>query len=168
MTTVAVAQPQPPRSFETQMVLPFINSTLNVFTSMVKIKPEIAKPRLKEGAGASFDVSGIIGFSGDILGSVVLSFQLQTARKLVASFVGSDVDPTSPDFADAIGELTNMVAGGAKKNLGVNANITVPVVVIGAAHVIARLSGVPCIVIPCHTPDGDFAIEVNIKPANKK
>jgi len=150
------------------MILPFINSTVNVFSSMVGITPEIAKPRLKEGSGASFDVSGIIGFSGEILGSVVVSLQLQTASKLVAAMVGSDVDPTSPDFADAIGELTNMIAGGAKTNLGVLANITCPVVVIGASHVIARLTGVPCIVIPCHTPHSDFAIEVNIKPATKK
>jgi len=160
--------PQPPRRFETTMILPFINSTMHVFSSLVGIKPEIAKPRLKEGSGASFDVSGIIGFSGEILGSVVVSLQLQTAKKLVASLLGSEVDPTSPDFADAIGELTNMIAGGAKTNLGVIANITVPVVVIGAAHTIARLSGVPCIVIPCHTPAGDLAIEVNIKPAIKK
>jgi CheY-specific phosphatase CheX len=55
-----------------------------------------------------------------------------------------------------------MIAGSAKKDLGAVASITVPSVIIGAGHVIARLSDVPCIVIPCGTPVGEFAVEVNI------
>jgi len=67
------------------------------------------------------------------------------------------------DFADAIGELANMIAGSAKKDLGHTASISVPNVVIGGGHIIARLSEVPCLVIPCRTPVGNFAVEVNIK-----
>jgi chemotaxis protein CheX len=162
-TTVAESQPQ--QRTETKLALPFIKSTLNVFQSMIGIKPEIGKPRLKEGNGASFDYSGIIGFSGEIIGSVVVSFATDTAKKLVASFVGSDIETSSPDFADALGELTNMIAGGAKKDLGLIANISVPVVVMGHGHTIARLSGVPSVLIPFSTPHGDFAVEVNIKPS---
>jgi chemotaxis protein CheX len=64
-----------------------------------------------------------------------------------------------------VGELANMIAGGAKKDLGCVASISCPSVVIGPGHTIARLSDVPCIVIPCKTPVGDFAVEINIKPA---
>jgi hypothetical protein len=39
----------------------------------------------------------------------------------------------------------------------------VPSVIIGSGHQIARLSDVPCVVIPCTSPVGDFAVEVNIK-----
>ena len=131
---------------------------------MVKIKPEISAPRLKENAQTTYDVSGIVGFSGEIIGSVVLCFQMETAQKLVAGLVGSEVEITSPDFADAVGEPANMVAGNAKKDLGSLASIGVPNVVIGRGHIIGRLSGVPCVVIPCHTAVGDFAVEVNIKP----
>jgi CheY-specific phosphatase CheX len=56
-----------------------------------------------------------------------------------------------------------MIAGGAKKHLGNAASITVPSVIIGSGHQIARLSDVPCVVIPCTSPVGDFAVEVNIK-----
>jgi chemotaxis protein CheX len=147
-----------------KLIMPFVNSTLNVFTTMMKIKPEISAPRLKEDGHTSYDVSGIIGFSGQILGSVVISFQMETAKQMVIALVGSEVDPTSSDFADAIGEVANMVAGNAKKDLGLVASIGVPNVVIGKGHIIGRLSGVPCVVIPCHTNVGDFAVEVNIKP----
>jgi chemotaxis protein CheX len=76
-----------------------------------------------------------------------------------------DIDPGTADFADAIGELANMVAGSAKSDLGVIANISLPSVIIGHGHTIARLSGVPCVVIPCRTAVGEFAVEVNIKTA---
>ena len=89
-------------------------------------------------------------------------------RKLSSRFVaGMEIEANSPDFADAIGELSNMIAGGAKKDLGALATITVPTVVIGANHCVARLSDVPCIVIPCATPAGDFAVEINIKQLAK-
>jgi chemotaxis protein CheX len=144
--------------------MPFVNSTMNVFSTMVKVKPEIARPRLKEDAGTTYDVSGVIGFSGEVVGSVVISFELASAQKLVSALVGSDVAVDSPDFVDAVGEIANMIAGNAKKDLGVMASIAIPTVIIGKAHLIGRLTGVPCVLIPCHTSVGDFAVEVNIKP----
>jgi chemotaxis protein CheX len=94
---------------------------------------------------------------------VVVSFQMQCITKLASTFAGTELAPGTPEFSDAVGELANMIAGHAKSSLGMSASITVPTVVIGKGHYLARLSGVPCCVIPCTTPVGDFAIEVNIK-----
>jgi chemotaxis protein CheX len=146
-----------------KLIVPFINSVRQVFTTMVKVQTTVERPHIKREPACTYDVSGIIGFSGDIVGSVVVSFQKQAAIRLVSSFAGYEIDPESSDFADAICELANMVAGSAKKDLGSHASITVPSVVIGAGHVIARLSDVPCLVVPCKTPVGDFAVEVNIR-----
>jgi chemotaxis protein CheX len=77
-----------------------------------------------------------------------------------------ELEPGTADFTDAVGELANMIAGGAKKHLGNAASITVPSVIIGKGHQIARLSDVPCLVIPCTTAAGDFAVEINIKKLN--
>ena len=152
------------RKLDSKLIMPFVHSTMNVFTTMMNVKPVIAAPHLKTDARITHDVSGIIGFSGEIIGSVVVSFQLETAKSLVNALVGMEVDATGPDFTDAIGELANMIAGNAKKDLGVSANIAVPTVIIGANHIVGRLSGVPCVVIPCTTIFGAFAVEVNIKP----
>jgi chemotaxis protein CheX len=155
---------QPAPVLNAALIMPFVRSTLQVFTQMVKVNPEIIKPKLKEDAAATYDVSGIIGFSGEIIGSVVVSFEMEAAQKLVSALVGMEVDPSSADFVDAVGELANMIAGSAKKDLGKKASIAVPTVIIGKNHMIGRLTGVPCVVIPCHTSVGDFAVEVNIKP----
>ncbi len=152
------------RKLDSKFIMPFVNSTINVFTTMMNIKPVIDKPHLNDNPATTHDVSGIIGFSGEIIGSVVVSFQMETAVKLVNALVGSEVDPKGPDFIDAVGELANMIAGNAKKDLGLCANIAVPTVIIGKDHIVGRLSGVPCVVIPCNSPAGAFAVEVNIKP----
>jgi chemotaxis protein CheX len=152
------------RKLDSSLIMPFVNSTMNVCTTMLNLTPEISKPHLKEDGLASYDVSGIIGFSGEIVGSVVVSFQMATAIMLVNAMVGMEVDPKSGDFIDGIGELANMIAGNAKKDLGLVANIAVPTVIIGHGHTVGRMSGVPCVVIPCKTKAGAFTVEINIKP----
>lgn len=152
-----------PPVVDVKLIVPFINSVRSVFQTMVKVETTVNRPQLKADSGALYDVSSIVGFSGDVIGNVIVSLQMKAAQKLVAAFAGAVIEPTSPDFVDAVGELANMIAGGAKKHLGNAASITVPSVVIGKGHQIARLSDVPCIVIPCQTPVGDFAVEVNIK-----
>jgi chemotaxis protein CheX len=162
MDTATQAQPV----IDAKLIVPFVNSVRSVFSTMVGVATTVLRPHLKTNPLPSYDVSSIIGFSGTVVGMVVVSFQKQAAEKLATVFAGEPIDSSSPDFADALGELANMIAGSAKKHLGTGASITVPSVVIGAGHTLARLSDVPCVVIPCQTPVGDFAVEVSIKQIN--
>src|SRR4051794_17553258 len=132
--------------FDPKLVAPFLNSVRSVFGMMANVDVTIARPYVKTDDTTTFDVSGIVGFSGALVGSVTMSFGADTARKLVAAFSGAELEPGSPDFADAIGELTNMVAGSAKTTLGPGASITVPTVILGPGHVVARLRDVSCVV----------------------
>jgi chemotaxis protein CheX len=161
--TAAAAVATPPPAINPKMIVPFVNAVRAVFSTMVKVQTTVNRPALKTTPGATYDVSGIIGFSGQTVGSVVVSFQKEAAEALATAFAGSDLKMDDPDFADAIGELANMIAGSAKRDLGSTASITVPSVIIGTGHTLARLTDVPCVVIPCETPVGNFAVEVNIK-----
>jgi chemotaxis protein CheX len=162
-TPAAAAAAPAKMTINPKLIVPFVNSARTVFSTMVGTETIVQRPHVKGNPSPSYDVSGLIGFSGEVIGSVVVSFQWEAAIKLVSAFAGMEILPESPDFADAVGELANMIAGSAKKDLGATASITVPSVIIGAGHKIARLSDVPCIVIPCSTPVGEFAVEVNIK-----
>ena len=150
-------------TLDPKLIAPFVSSIRAVFSTMVGVETTVQRPYLKNDETHSFAVSSIIGFSGQVVGSVTLSFQEETAKKLVAKFAGAELGIHDPDFADAVGELANMVAGAAKKDLGGAASITVPSVVIGSGHNIARLRDVPCVVVPCTSPLGDFTVEVSIK-----
>lgn len=153
-------------SQQTRLVTPFVASARSVFTTMAGTATTTGQIYLKTGAEQPHDVSGIISFSGGVTGSVVIGMSAAVAVKLVAAFSGVEQSLESPDFADAVGELANMIAGSAKKSMGVLANISIPTVIIGGNHKTARLTGVPCIVIPCITKLGSFEVEVNIKPTN--
>jgi chemotaxis protein CheX len=150
-------------SLDPKLILPFVSAVRNLMTKMLGVEAIFDRPRVKNDSEASADFSGIVAFSGTILGVAVLSLHRETAMKLVEKFIGFPVEPEMPDFADAIGELTNMIAGGAKKDLGANANISVPSVVVGQSHRVARPSNIPCLVIPCKTSLGDFEVEICIK-----
>jgi chemotaxis protein CheX len=148
-------------------ITPFIASIQNVFATMMQLKVDIGDPAIKQSPGTSYDVSGIIGMSGEVTGSIVLSFPMPTAEAVVALFAGMKIDPKNPDFADAIGELVNMVSGGAKAKFPGNrkVNISTPSVVVGKDHTVARPKDVPCVVIPCISDCGEIAIEVAIREA---
>lgn len=146
-----------------KLVVPFANSVRNVFMTMVGVEATVGRPILKPQVVPTCDVSGIIGFSGEVVGSLVVSFHREAAIRIVESFAATKLDPESSDFADAIGELANMIAGAAKKDIGAAASITMPYVVLGPGHQIARLKDVPCLVIPVKTQLGDFAIEVCLR-----
>ena len=153
----------PPPAIDSKFILPFMNATRDVFQKMAGVATTIGKPYLKSDANAGYAVCGIIGFSGQITGSVVVSFSDTAAEKLVEAFAGVKLALTDPDFADAVGELANMIAGSAKKHLGAVANISTPSVVIGKGYIIANNRQIPCLVIPCGSPFGDFAVEVSVK-----
>ena len=148
------------------LVVHFVNSIKQVLSTMAGIPVTVGAPCHKKSPAPSYDVSAIISFSGEFVGSMVLSFQQNAAITIVGKFAGLPVPPDSPDFPDAVGELANMIAGSAKASFNSVVSISVPSVIIGSGHTVARLQGVPCVVIPCQTSAGDFAVEINLKPMN--
>lgn len=148
-------------------ITPFISSIQNVFSTMLQLSVEIGEPKIKEDPGTTHDVSGIIGMSGSITGSVVLSFRTDCAHRVVALFAGQELDVNDADFADAVGELVNMISGGAKGMFpgSLKVAISCPSVVVGENHTVARPKDVPCIVIPCSSDCGEFVIEIALREA---
>jgi len=95
---------------------------------------------------------------------VILSFPKPVAVKTASTFSGAELQVDHPDFADAIGEIANMVAGNAKKDFeGVSISISLPSVVIGENHQVSRSNAFPRLVIPCETTLGHFYVEVAMK-----
>jgi chemotaxis protein CheX len=144
--------------------MPFVQSVENVFGTMLQLPVRFGQPRLKEPGKPSFHVSGIIGMSGDVEGAVVVSFPLAAAERVVQLFTGESLTSQHADFADAIGELVNMISGGAKAKFPAGqVNISCPSVVIGPDHTVHTRKDVTCVIIPCECDCGEFAVEVAFK-----
>lgn len=128
-------------------------------------KTEGMKPYLKQTGGMSSGVSGIIAFTGSVRGSIVVCMPLDVASELIKCFVGGPLPPDHPDFADAIGELVNMIAGGAKTMFNEPAvTIGCPSVIVGKEHQVFQRKDDPIIIIPCICGPGTFTVEVALRP----
>lgn len=82
-------------------------------------------------------VFGMINVLGDVQWSVVLGFEESAAVGVASRLAGSEIPFDSPDMGDAIGEVTNIVAGHMKSLLvgrGLRVECSLPTV-IGASDV---------------------------------
>lgn len=141
----------------------FVKSICNTFETMCTLNVDVGKPTIKSGNDPTADVSGVIGFSGDAAGCVVLHFYFDVASEIATRFAGIPIDRNHEDFADAIGELANMVAGGAKAHFdGLNISISLPNVIIGEKHNVSASKNSPRLVIPCVTEVGNFDVEIGM------
>ncbi|MFH0924717.1 MAG: chemotaxis protein CheX [bacterium] len=154
-------------NLDVNIINPFIESTDNLFSVMMNMSVTRGIPFIREDTKNSFYyISGIIGLAGDASGCVVVSFPLNVALRVVSKFVGEDAKEMNEEVKDAIGEVVNIIAGGAKKGLaekGYVFKLSIPTVVTGNDHEISRSSDIPCIVIPFDTTVGRFVVEVSLK-----
>lgn len=150
-----------------EWINPFIQATEEILSTVAMINPKRGKLALQKDSTVAYDISGIIGITGEAIGSIALSFPKKTALKVVSNFTGEEILGFDADTADAVGELTNMIAGRSKKifsDKGIKLKISVPNVVIGKNHTISSPKGTPTIVIPFSSEEGNFAIQVSLMP----
>jgi len=151
---------------DVKYINPFLNGTLEVLKKMAFLDAVPGKPYLKKEAAASGDVSGIIGITGDAIGSLALSFSEKCICKIVSNMLGEEHHEVTRDIIDAVGELTNMVSGASRTQLekmGMSVYAAIPTVVHGQGHTITHILKSPSLVIPFSTAAGPFFIDVCIK-----
>lgn len=150
-------------SIKAEHVNPFITATMETFASMVRLKVTPGKVKLKAGDPLSYDISGIIGLSGGAKGSVAISFPRASAFAIVKAFTGSS-EVEEAGVIDAVGELANIIAGAAKRDLSAhNISISLPTVVTGKDHGINGPVDTVNMVVPFESEHGRFDLAISFK-----
>ena len=145
-------------------VNPFIRATVETFKKMLGLDVTTKTPILKKDANHTFDVSGVIGLSGEAQGIISISFPKTMALKIVSIMLNEELKVVSSELTDGIGELANIIAGNTKQYLTqYKLSISLPNVVVGKGHRIEIQSGVPTIAVPMKCELGEFAMEVALK-----
>ncbi|CCO23682.1 chemotaxis protein CheX [Maridesulfovibrio hydrothermalis] len=145
-----------------ELAKPFIKATSDILTMMAMVTPTAGKPFVKKGNVATGDVTGIVGFTGNVSGSVSISFEKNCAVQIVKNMLGDDIQDILQDVKDAVGEITNMVSGQARAGLtemGYQLQGSTPTVIMGDNHTIAHMTAGPVMAIPFTTEHGNFTIE---------
>jgi len=148
---------------DVRFINPFLEGAISVLKTMAFVDPKPSKPYLKKDNKAVGDVSGIIGLTGAARGSLVLSFSGPCIIKIVNNMLGESFTEVNDDIKDAVGEITNMISGDARKRLeavGFTITAAIPTVVSGKNHEIKHVLGGPSIVIPFAIDEGPFVVDV--------
>lgn len=147
-----------------EFINPFLTCTINVFRTMAACELRRGKPYLREGKEPSHEISGVIGLSGKAIGTVVLSVGEPVALKVTAALLGEEPPEMNGDVVDAIGELTNMIAGSAKAQLEHLAmSVSLPSVIMGKNHRVAFPGDIQPVVIPFESDWGPICVEVGLR-----
>jgi len=147
-----------------QYVNPFLYASINLFKDYLGLEVTNGKPFVREDPQGLDEVSGIIGLAGETQGAVVLSFSRETAIQIVSRFADHPYKALSSDVIDGVGELINIIAGNAKKDLReFRIDISLPGVITGKNYKIHWPENVPVITIPFSSEAGDFTVNVSLK-----
>jgi chemotaxis protein CheX len=146
-----------------EYINPFILSVDLTFRTMLNCETRRGNLCLKNGDSPRYEVSGVIGLTGRAVGTVVLSLSREVALKAASTMLMAEATEIDDDVLDAVGELTNMVAGAAKSKLEqYELMVSLPSVITGRDHDVHFPSNVTPICVPFETDWGGFMLEVGL------
>lgn len=149
-----------------EYINPFLETTTKVIETMAFTKVTAGKPSVKPNNLTWGVVTGVIGLAGEnVKGNMVLSFDEKSILSIVSKMLSEEFSEVSKDVIDAVGELTNMICGGAKSALsekGFRFDMALPMMLVGKNMEITHLGAGPTISIPFTTESGKFVVEAAI------
>lgn len=151
-----------------EYINPFVKSLINAFDTMVNCEVQRTGLSLKDDTVPQHEISGVIGLSGNAIGTVVLSLSESVALQAASALLMDEYTELDADVIDAVGELTNVVAGAAKAELEqYNLSISLPNVITGKGHEVRFPSNVSPICVLFSCPWGDLSLEVGLAEINE-
>ncbi|MCX5806953.1 MAG: chemotaxis protein CheX [Proteobacteria bacterium] len=151
---------------DVKFINPFVAATTTVFKTMLNIDLKMNKPILKNTRNASAEVTGIMGLAGDAKGTICMSFTRNGALYVYKTLIGDDHSDLDPEVIDAIGEITNITSGQARKEFeksSINLKAAIPTVVVGKDVELNFICGLPIVSLPFHfqTDNGEETVHVD-------
>lgn len=144
---------------------PFLSAMANVLATMATLEAKPGKVSLKKDALPLGDVTGIISMtSPQTRGSLAISFSEPVILDVTERMLGERFESVDSDVINLVGEITNMVTGGAKRlleEMGYDFDLATPVVITGKDQKITHVAErVDSVVVPFETDSGSFFVEV--------
>ncbi|GAB6058780.1 chemotaxis protein CheX [Desulfonatronum parangueonense] len=153
--------------YDVSFINPFLDAVVGVLGMMASVNVTPGKPYINRNRSAVGDVTGSIGFSGSADGVMSLTLEEPVILTIVNNMLAESYSTINDDIADAVGELTNMIAGQARQDLvkqGMKLKASTPVVVVGKGHKISHITSSPILAIPFTTAEGSLVVEVSFEP----
>lgn len=144
-----------------EYINPFILSTCKVFSTMLDLDLSRGVLQTKSDVYPPHEISGLIELSGQAAGMAVVSLSRHLALRATGVMLGDQPEQITEDVIDVVGELANMIVGGAKTQLEELAlSVGLPSVICGRNHIVSFPSDSTPIMIPFDSLWGSMTLEV--------
>lgn len=149
---------------DVKLINPFIDALLEVTQNMAQLSGQIGKAQLKVGNKSQGAVSGFIRLNNATTnGSLSISFSEPVLLGIYEKMLGETLVELDDSAYDLVGEITNMVCGGAKRRLseqGLDFDLASPDVIKGDNHELNHFDNKSVVLLPFIYEMGDIFIEV--------
>ncbi len=138
-------------------------ATTEVFETMVFRELSGGDPIEGEALRSGSNVVGTVGFAGSACGLVAFYSTLDTARDIAGAMLGLPPTEVNGEVADAIGEITNMVAGSFRTRMAADGDawaISVPTVTIGSDFFIKPMTNGRRVLLPFRMGAQEIFVEL--------
>ena len=152
-----------------EYVNPFIESVYDLFSTMLNSKAVRGDVGMaEEGPMKPSEVTALIGWSGPARGTVALALPEETALAVAGRLLATELTEIDDDVMDAVSEVVNIIAGGAKAKFSESAGIgtidlSLPTVIFGAEYNVDYPSQTNWIEVPFVTDLGPLSVRVTFE-----
>jgi chemotaxis protein CheX len=122
----------------------FVDTVRRYFSVTTGQDPEITSAFLAMDAIDANEYNGIVSFSGDYTGQVMVSMPAAMLRELL--ILQHERNLSEANLLDAVGEIANTLAGNARQAFGSGLDISVPVKLHGHSGIKARVRKHPYVI----------------------
>jgi len=147
-----------------RLIHPFVECTKNVFSMMLNWETELIGVFSNEKFMSKYDCSGLIGVSGALRGTIVVSLDQDVAFAAAEAFLGTKPLTIDEEVVDMVGELTNMIAGAGKDRIGIPGILLgLPTVIAGKGHSVWFDHGAHVEILQFSSPHGPLTVEIGVR-----
>jgi chemotaxis protein CheX len=150
--------------FPKNVLEPFRLSTCEIFQMMAMMNAELVQEYKITTHFHFGEVSAVMALAGKKKGGIILSLNEKMARLAISNISAIPADDLEEDDVhDGVGELINMIAGGAKARLTDEDEhflLSAPTVITGRKHRVIQQKDMPCAVMVYRVDDEYFAIQI--------
>jgi len=155
-----------------EYINPFIESTYDLFSTMLGCKAIRGDVGVAAPSANPREIMALIGLSGMARGMVALAFPVDTALNMVNQLLSTELRVVDDTVSDAIAEMVNIVAGGAKSKLSGDdrppIDLSLPTVVRGNSYNVDYPSGSVWLEVPFNSDLGSFTLRVTFEMTDDK
>jgi chemotaxis protein CheX len=146
---------------------PFIESISDLFQTMFMEEIKVESIISGTDSVTSRAVTAVIGMSGAVRGTVAIFFPETIACDLAGRLLGMELNAIDETVSDAVAEIVNIVAGGAKGRLSSDArrkvSLGLPTVVVGDNYTVQYPKGSRRGTVTLSGSFGEFSMAISYR-----